>query len=70
MSELKQSIKNEIEIRCFNVISNEKDKKYGLTCDQLLIKKNSLDEVAGEIKCKVCKAKYEIIQSEIILIER
>lgn len=70
MSELKHSIKNEIEVRCFNVIKNEKDKRYGLPCGQLLMKKNSLDQAAGEIKCKSCKAVYEILNSETILIER
>ncbi len=61
---------HEDEIRCFNVIRNSYDKRFGLQCKYLLLKKNSLGDAAGEIKCKMCKAKYEIIDNEIILIER
>lgn len=57
------------EIRCFNIISNEKDKHYGLSCNRLLLKKNSEGNVSGEIVCPVCKAKYEIKNDYLILKE-
>lgn len=68
---MKQSIKNSEElIRCFNVVNNSKNAKFGLTCNHVLLAKNSVGKVAGRIKCKWCKAVYEIIDNEIFLIER
>lgn len=67
---LKQKIKNSREVKCFNVISNEKDPRFGLQCNRLLICKNSEGEVSGEIKCPRCGALYDIRNGEIYLIQR
>ncbi len=67
--EPKKQIKSD-EIRCFNIITNKKDRRYGLQCNRLLLKKNSKGKVSGEIKCSQCGAKYEIIDGKIILIDR
>jgi len=69
MTDIKKRITNN-RIKCFNVINNKNDKRFGLQCGQLLMKRNSLGDAAGEIKCRVCKAKYEILSNELILIER
>ena len=58
------------DIRCFNIISNKKDKQYGEKCGRLLIKRNSKSNVAGQVKCGRCKAIYEIVDNKIKLITR
>jgi len=58
------------EIRCFNIISNEKDLRFGQRCNRLLLRKNADGQVAGNIKCVCCGAQYEIIRNEIKLISR
>jgi hypothetical protein len=68
---LKQGIKSsQIVVRCINIIKKESDPKFGLTCEQRLIHKNSQGQVAGEIKCRRCGALYEIINDELCLIKR
>ena len=67
---VKKGIKNDNLIRCFNVVSDKNNKKFGLSCNHVLLGKNSMGKVAGSIICRHCKAKYEIIDNEIILIER
>jgi len=62
--------KNENEIRCFNIITNIKDRKFGEQCDRLLIKKNNSNNVAGELMCMRCKAIYEIDNNYITLKKR
>lgn len=56
------------EIRCFNIIHNERDNRFGLECKRLLLCKNSNQKAAGEIKCPRCGAYYEIIDNKIKLI--
>ena len=69
--DMKHSISNsDTEIRCFNVVNNPSDNRYGEKCNRLLMKKNSQDKAAGQIKCPVCKAVYEIIDDKICLISR
>ena len=58
------------EIRCFNIISDKRDKRFGLKCNRLLLKTNSKGRVAGQIKCPRCGALYEIIDGKIRLIKR
>jgi len=58
------------DIKCFNIISNTNDKKFGQECAKLLLKKNSVGKVAGQIKCSRCHALYDIKNDDIILIER
>lgn len=71
MAEIKRKIlKDQIVIRCFNIISKETDPKYGEACDQRLLHKNSKKQVAGEIKCRRCNALYEIMDGFLILKER
>ena len=59
-----------IEIRCFNIIGNRKDKHFGEKCNRLLLCKNSDNQVAGEIKCPRCHASYEIIDGLIKITNR
>ena len=66
----KQIPKSDTEIKCFNIITNKKDKHYGEKCNRLLLKKNSMDRAAGQIRCPRCKALYEIIDNKIKLISR
>jgi len=60
----------EHEIRCFNIISDKRDKRFGLQCNRLLLKTNSKGRAAGQIKCPRCGALYEIINNKIKLIKR
>lgn len=69
MADLKIKAKNK-DIKCFNIISNENDKKFGQECGRLLLKKNSENEVAGEIKCNRCGALYDIKNNNIRLISK
>ena len=64
--DIKQSDK---VIRCINIIDIKSDPKYGLKCNQRLIHKNSDGNVAGEIKCRRCKALYDIKDNKLILIK-
>lgn len=69
--EIKHQISNnEVEIKCFSIISNPKDRHYGEKCGRLLMKKNSKDKAAGQIKCQRCKAIYDIVDGKITLISR
>ncbi len=69
--EVKEKINTEKRVvRCFNIISREKDPKFGLKCKNTLIYKNSVGEVAGEIKCIRCGAIYEMIDGYLKLIKR
>ena len=68
--DIKKTVEDSKDIRCFNIVSNESDKRFGLECGRLLLKKNSLGNVAGEIKCNRCNAIYDIKDKNIILIER
>lgn len=68
--EFQEEIKQKEQvIRCFNIIDIKSDPKYGLKCNQRLIHKNSNGEVAGEIKCRRCKALYDIKDNKLILIK-
>ena len=55
-------------VRCFNIISEESDPKFGLECERKLLHKNSEGNVAGEIKCLRCHAIYDIKNGDLILI--
>ena len=55
-------------VRCFNIISRERDSKFGMECERTLLLKNSNGDVAGEIKCLRCGAIYDIKNDELILI--
>jgi len=68
--EVKQNIMNTNDVKCFNIVSNPDDKRFGLECGRLLLKKNSAGKVAGEIKCNRCHALYDIKDGKINLIER
>lgn len=66
---LKKKIKTKaLAIKCFNIISNEGDPKFGMECERKLLHKNSQGEVAGEIKCMRCGALYDIKNGELILL--
>jgi len=66
---LKKKIQTKIRaIKCFNIISNEHDPKFGMECERKLLYKNSNGEVAGEIKCLRCGALYDIKNNELVLI--
>lgn len=68
---MKKVVKNKEKlIRCFNVVNDKNKKNFGLTCGHVLLGVNSFGKVAGIIICRHCKAKYEIIDNEVILIER
>jgi len=56
------------QIKCFNIVHDENDPKFGQACERRLLDKNSSGEVAGEIKCLRCQAVYEIKDSVLILI--
>lgn len=58
------------EIKCFNIITNPKDKKCGRECGRLLIKTNSMGKVMGQIKCPRCKAIYDITENKIKMISK
>ena len=58
------------EIRCFNIISKENKKNFGLKCGRLLLMKNSDGKAAGKIKCSRCGAIYEIKDGYMNLIDR
>ena len=60
--------KEETQIRCFNIIIKDRDKKAGEKCNARLLDKNSLGEVAGRIKCPRCNALFEIANNYIYLI--
>jgi phage FluMu protein Com len=57
----------QIEIRCFNLITDPEDSNnlYGLECGKLLMKKNIDGEAAGQILCSRCKTLYEITGNKI-----
>ena len=55
-------------VRCFNIISDESDPKFGMECERKLLHKNSIGIVAGEIKCLRCGALYDIKEDDLILI--
>lgn len=63
---LKQRIKTH-EIRCFNIVTNPRDSRYGLECTRLLICVNSDGDAAGSIKCPRCGALYEMKNGYIYL---
>jgi len=66
---IKKKIQEKIKaVRCFNIISNDGDPKFGMECERKLLYKNSQGEVAGEIKCLRCGAVYDIKNGELILI--
>lgn len=67
---LKKRVHNVHVIRCFNMITDERSARFGLTCNKRLIDKNSEGQVAGEIKCPRCGAVYEIKNNVIYLLER
>ena len=65
---LKEKLKStELEVRCFNIIQNEKDMAFGEKCGRLLICRNNQGQVAGEIKCPRCGALYDINSDYLIL---
>ena len=55
-------------IKCFNIISDEHDPKFGMECERTLLYKNSEGEAAAEIKCLRCDALYDIKNGELILL--
>lgn len=57
-------------VKCFNIISKERDPKIGMECERKLLNKNSDGKVAGEIKCLRCGAIYDIKDGELILINQ
>lgn len=59
MSILKKRISGK-QIRCFNIIDNQKDPKFGMNCERLLLCTNSSGDAAGYIKCGRCGAYYEL----------
>lgn len=48
------------EIRCYSIISNKKDVRYGEKCNRHLLSINKNGEAAGEIKCARCNTLYDI----------
>lgn len=69
MIAIKHKISNDTkQIKCFNIVWDENDPKFGFACERRLLDKNSNGEVAGEIKCLRCQAIYEIKDNELILI--
>lgn len=56
-------------LRCFNVITNEKDPKFGQVCWARLLHRNERGEVAGNVTCQRCGALYEIVDNLLILEE-
>lgn len=66
---IKKEIKH-MDVKCFNIISDPNDKRFGQECGKLLFRKNSEGMAAGQIKCNRCKALYDIKDNEIIFIER
>jgi hypothetical protein len=66
---LKKKIQEKsIVVRCFNIISDDQDPKFGMECERKLLHKNSDGQVAGEIKCLRCHAVYDIKNGDLILI--
>ncbi len=66
---LKKKIQSKVRaIKCFNIISDEHDPKFGMECERKLLYKNSEGKVAGEIKCLRCGTLYDIKNDELILI--
>lgn len=61
---------NSNDVKCFNIIGNERDRRFGLECGRLLLKKNSEGKVAAQIKCSRCGALYDIKNGNVILINR
>jgi len=70
MSMTKTKIVDTKDVKCFNIISKQTDRKFGEECGRLLLKKNSIGKVEGEIKCNRCSALYDIRNGKIYLIER
>jgi len=56
-------------IKCRNIVSNKKDPKYGLACERILLHRNSVGKVAGQIKCIRCGSLFDIQNNELILIK-
>lgn len=67
---LKKRIRDsETQIRCWNIIIKDKDKRAGEKCNARLLDKNSLGQVAGRIKCHRCNAVFEIANGYMYLIK-
>lgn len=56
-------------IRCYNIIKDKHDRRFGLECNRLLMRRNSDGKAAGEIKCPICGALYDIKDDKIFLIK-
>lgn len=70
---LEKSIPNvptQHEIRCFSILKNPNDKRFGEACGTLMMKTTKAGNAAGEVVCKSphCKAKYEIENRRVVLV--
>ena len=54
------------DIRCPYIETRKGKRKFGQKCGWILMKRNSAGEAAGEVVCKECKAKYEVINNTLI----
>jgi len=59
---------NDAVIRCFAI--KTKGKMQGQLCNWRIAQRNSKGEIAGELVCIECKAKYDIADNQMTFIGR